>query len=461
MKYQDFLKKKKITVIPSGFNVSHEDLNHKLFDFQKDMVKWAVKKGKAALFTGCGTRKSAMQLKWARLVHEHTEGNVLILAPLAVSFQTVREGKKFGINVNICRTQRDVKEGINITNYEMLKHFDANSFAGVILDESSILKDFASKTRNAIIDTFRETPYKLACTATPAPNDYMELGNHSEFLGVMTRTEMLSMFFTHDGGNTSKWRLKKHAVKDFWEWVASWAVMMEQPSDLGYHNNGFVLPPLNVHQITVKTLQNSTSLFTTEAQTLLERQRARKETINDRVAKCAELINGSNEPWIIWCNLNEESEKLVRAIDGAVEIRGSHSPEYKEQKMLEFTEGRILRLVSKPSIAGHGMNWQHCSNIAFVGLSDSFEEYYQAIRRCWRFGQTKPVNVYIITSEAEGTVVANVQRKEREFKEMLKGMIAATSEISKANIRNTARLEDSYNPQVTMVLPEWLRKEVG
>jgi DNA modification methylase/superfamily II DNA or RNA helicase len=433
MDYSEFLKTKQLTIKASGITVSIEQINNQLFDFQKDIVRWALAKGKAAIFAGTGLGKTGMQLEWAN----HIPGDVLILAPLAVSQQTVREGEKFGIKVNMARSQADVRPGINITNYEMLHKFDTSKFSGIVLDESSILKSFTGKVRNQIIDAFVFTPYKLACTATPAPNDHMELGNHAEFLGTMTRTEMLAMFFVHDGGQTSKWRLKKHATENYWQWVASWAVMLGKPSDLAYEDGDFKLPPLNIEQVTIQT-------GLPEANTLTERRQARKSSIDHRVAACADLVNNSDEPWIVWCGLNEESVRLAKAINGAVEITGSDKPEKKERAMLDFSNGRIQKIITKPSIAGFGMNWQHCSKMAFVGLSDSFEEYFQAVRRCWRFGQDNQVDVYVITSDAEGAVVANIKRKEDDFAAMLSGMIAATQEITKENIRSTTRDESIY-----------------
>jgi hypothetical protein len=342
----------------------------------------------------------------------------------------------------------------------MLEHFDLNKFTGIVLDESSILKSYDGAFRNLIIESFKTTPYKLACTATPAPNDYMELGNHSEFLGVMSRTEMLSMFFVHDGGDTSKWRLKGHAIKRFWEWVASWAVMLQKPSDLGYSDKGFELPPLNIHQVTINIDKpNTGGLFAVEALTLQERQTARRETAGERAAACAEIVNQSDESWINWCNLNSESELLTKLITKSVEIRGSDSPDKKEQVAKDFISGLVKKLNSKPSIFGFGMNWQHCYNVSFVGLSDSFEEWYQAIRRCWRFGQEYPVNVFVIVAETEGAVVANIRRKEADFERMLSEMVAATQEITKANIKATKRDTTEYNPQVEMIIPEWLREE--
>lgn len=452
MDYQNFLREKQIKIVATGIEVSKKDINNSLFDFQKDIVRWALAKGKAAIFAGTGLGKTAMQLEWAR----HIPGDVLILAPLAVSSQTVREGKKFNISVNYCKDDTDIKQGINITNYERLEKFDLSRFTGIVLDESSILKAQTGKTRTAIIELCEHIPYKLACTATPAPNDHMELGNHAEFLGVMKSTEMLSTFFVHDGGDTSKWRLKGHAVKKFWEWVASWAVMLTNPSDLGYENSKFELPPLNINQHTVKTNNTMGTLFTVEALTLKERQAARRNSIEERAQKCAELVNNSAEQWLVWCNLNSEADALKKAIPDAVEVRGSDSPEHKEQSAIDFANGKIRILISKPSIFGFGLNWQNCRNMAFVGLSDSFEEYYQAVRRCWRFGQTKSVNVHVITADTEGAVVENIKRKERDFNVMLSGMISATQEITKQNITGTVRQTDEYNPQKQMKLPEWL-----
>lgn len=452
MDYQDFLESKKIIVTSGGLDAPLTSINSLLFDFQRDIVRWALAKGKAAIFAGTGLGKTGMQLEWANQVHRHTFGDVLILAPLAVSQQTVKEGQKFGIRVNLCRSQKDVKPGLNITNYEMLHKFDPDKFTGIVLDESSILKSFTGKVRNQIIEMFQSTPYKLACTATPAPNDHMELCNHAEFLGVMTRVEMLAMFFVHDGGNTSKWRLKGHAKEDFWVWVASWAVMLSKPSDLGYEDGGFNLPPLNIKHVTVL-------MDGTHAKTLTERRKARKESIEDRVAICAEIINQSTDTWLVWCGLNAESKMLKNAIQGAVEITGSHKSKYKEDNMNAFSDGEIRVLVTKPKICGFGMNWQHCNKMAFVGLSDSFEEYYQAVRRCWRFGQEKPVDVYVITAETEGAVVANIKRKEDEFATMLSGMISATQEITKENIQSTIRESEEYKAKDMIIIPEWLRSE--
>lgn len=452
MNYQKFLENKKITVTPCGLNVPRNEINTKLFDFQRDVVKWALIKGKAAVFAGTGLGKTGIQLEWSDQIHKKTGGDVLILTPLAVAQQTIKEGQKFNIAVNLCRSQENVKPGINITNYEMLHKFEPDKFIAIVLDESSILKSFTGKVRTQIIEMFQYTPYKLACTATPAPNDHMELCNHAEFLGVMTRTEMLATFFVHDGGKTSQWRLKNHAREDFWTWVASWAVMLSKPSDLGYEDGNFLLPPLNINHVTVLAEGP-------KAKTMSERREARKNSIEDRAALCAAMVNQSSDYWIIWCGLNAESELLSKAIFDAVEITGSNRPEYKEKAMNNFSEGEIRILVTKPSIAGWGMNWQHCNKMAFVGLSDSFEEYFQAVRRCWRFGQEKQVDVYVITAETEGAVVENIKRKEQEFETMLSGMIAATQEITKENLQNTNREITEYKAEKHLIIPTWLRSE--
>jgi superfamily II DNA or RNA helicase len=440
MSYSEFLKSKAVIDQPSGF--TPRVLNSGLFPFQSDIVKWALRRGRAAIFADTGLGKTLMQLVWAEKVAKKTRGNVLILAPLAVSTQTVREGERFGIDASYCRSQDDVASGITITNYEMLHAFDPGKFQGIVLDESSILKAYDGKTRTRIIEAFSDTPYRLACTATPAPNDFMELGNHAEFLGAMTRSEMLAMFFINDGSTTQAWRLKGHAQRDFWKWLCSWAVMIRKPSDLGYDDDGFILPPLRVCEVVVDVPADRAlpgMLFPMDAVTLRERQEERRQSTPERAATCAKLVNRSDDPWIVWCNLNTESEQVAAAIPGAVEVRGSHKHEFKEQAMLGFAAGEFRVLVTKPSIAGFGMNWQHCNNVAFLGLSDSWESYYQAVRRCWRFGQKKPVDCHIITASTEGAVVRNIKRKEEAAETMATEMITHTQDITKNNIKGTVR----------------------
>ena len=454
--YDEFLASKRIGFVPSGFDADMTVSSPMLMPYQSDIVSWACKRGRSAIFARYGTGKTAMQLEWAHQVHVQTGGDVLIMAPLAVAQQTKREGDKFGIPVTVCRSQADMQPGINVTNYEMLPHFETCELAGVVLDESSIMKHQDSKTRGMLIERFAQTPYKLCCTATPAPNDHMELGGHSEFLGIMSRTEMLSTFFVHDGGDTSAWRLKGHAEKEFWAWVCSWAVMLRTPSDLGYSNEGFDLPPLTYHQIevTVEHQDQAPSgaqmyLMPVEALTLVDRRNARKISMVDRVAKAAELINADSEQWIVWCNLNSESEALTKAIPGAVEVTGSDSAEHKIQAMLDFTEGRARVVVTKPSIWGFGLNLQNCHLEAFVGLSDSFEEIDQAVHRCHRYGQDKPVDVFIITSELEGAVVRNVDRKRKDHERMTDNMIEQMKDLNTANIHGLGQQTDTYNTNVT------------
>lgn len=421
-----------------------------MFGFQRDITRWALAKGRAAVFSDCGTGKTLIELEFAHQVCKHTGGKALIVAPLAVVEQTKREGEKFGISAKVCASQEDVVVGINITNYEKLEHFVANEFDCIILDESSILKSFTGKIRTQIIQMFARTPYKLACTATPAPNDYMELGNHSEFLGVMTRPEMLAMFFVHDGGQTSKWRLKGHAQDLYWQWMASWAVFMDKPGTLGYDNTGYDLPELNIEEIIVDGDEP-----VLEALTLTQRRDARRDSLDDRCKAAAKLVNESDEQWVVWCDLNAESEMLHNLIPDSVEVRGSDKPEKKCSAILDFADSKIRCLVTKGSIYGFGVNMQHCRNMIFVGLSDSYEQYYQAVRRCWRFGQDKPVNVYIIISKNEGCVKANIERKELESEHMKNEMVKYTKDITKKELKKTCRLSTPYEAYKEMKLPRW------
>ncbi len=399
------------------------------------------------------THNTIQQLEWARLVG----GDVLIAAPLAVSEQTRNEGERFGICVNICETDSDVKPGINITNYEKIHKFDTKRFKGVVLDESSRLKNFASKTRNQLMDAFSETQYKLCCSATPAPNDYTEIGNHSEFLGIMSRTEMLAMFMAHDSANTQKWRIKGHAQNEFWKWLCQWAVMIRKPSDIGFKNNGFDLPDLTIHEHVIKCCKpDNGKLFVEEANGLTERRNARRSTIKERCSAAIDLANNSSEPWLIWCGLNDESSILAAGIPDSVEVKGSDSNEIKTDRLIGFSNGKYRVMVTKGKIAGWGMNWQHCKNMAFVGLSDSYEEYYQEVRRCWRFGQNMPVDAHIITAETEGGVVANIKRKEADANRMAEEMVRHMSDISKINIVGTSRQSTGYNPTKKMEKPKWM-----
>lgn len=463
MDYYEFLRQKRRVAKSSGFDYHAEDMCPMLFDWQKDIVRWAIKKGKAALFEDCGAGKSVQFLEWSKAVVEYTGKPVLVLSPLAVAEQTKREADKFGYcNVKVVRQQSDVILGTNITNYEILEHFDPSVFGGVVADESSILKCFTGKTRTQIIEMFADTPYKLSCTATPAPNDFMELGNQAEFLNVMSRTEMLATYFIHDGGDTSKWRLKGHAQDAFWEWLASWAVVLTNPRDLGYDGTGYDLPEMRTIEHVVKYETNivdgNYSLFAGVAKTLNERRDARRCSLVERCMVAADLVREkSNEQWLVWCDLNAEADELKRVIPDAVEVRGTDTPEYKAEMLNGFTTGDVHTLISKPSIAGWGLNWQNCHNMIFVGLSDSYELLYQAIRRCWRFGQKETVNVHIITSEAEGSVKANIDRKEKQAAKMTSEMVKHTKDILEQEIRGTERISILYDPKVEMAVPDWLK----
>jgi hypothetical protein len=444
MTYQDFLDQKSTACPAVGFDP--DEFTAPLFPFQRDIVTMACRVGRFCIWADCGMGKTAMQLEWAHQVHQHTGGDVLVLAPLAVAHQTVREGAKFGIPCAFAATQSDVRRGITITNYEKLSHFEPAAFDGVVLDESSILKAYTGKIRNQIIESFAQTPFRLACSATPAPNDHMELGNHAEFIGVMTRTEMLAMFFVHDGGDTAKWRIKGHAKSKFWEWVCSWAVTIRKPSDLGYDDGNFILPPLDIKDCTVETPREAMAddagqmaLFAMEARTLSDQRHVRKSSLQMRVNAAAELANASTEQWLIWCDLNDESKALTAAIDGAVEVSGSDGDDHKRQAAIDFQDGKIRALVSKPSIFGFGLNFQGCHNVAFVGLSHSYEAFYQAIRRCWRYGQEHPVNAHIIYDVGEGRVIENIRRKESDSIAMAESMVTIMKQTTMEQLKKIQR----------------------
>lgn len=457
MNYQDFLKTKEIAAKPSGFDVEKSELNRNMFDFQKDLCKWALKKGKSAILIGCGCGKTIIQLEWAHKVHEQTDMPVLILAPLSVVNQTANEAEKFDIEtVHICRSQKDVKNGLNITNYEMIEHFDASAFSGIVLDESSILKSFTSKTTTRLTELFYKTPYKLLCSATIAPNDYTEIGTTCEFLGIMSRTEMLATYFVHDGGKTSDWRLKRSGKKKFWEWMASWAVCFNNPNELGYEIDGYDLPDLNIQTILTKSEIGDYEMFVRAAETLQERREARKESIEDRTDRAAYLVSQTeDDTWLCWVDYNDESAILARKCRDCREVKGSDEPEYKAQASIDFANMDIHCLVSKPSIFGFGSNFQSCHNMIFCGLSDSYERFYQAVRRCWRFGQEHEVNVYIILSEKEVNILENIKKKQAYMDEMQREMTALMREVTISEIKHTTRITDDYIPEKEMRIPAW------
>lgn len=453
--YEDFLTSKAVTIADSGFDP--HDLNDNLFDFQKDIVAWALRKGKAALFEDTGLGKTIQQLAWADAVAKHENGRVLILAPLAVSKQTAKEAKKFGIRCTLCESDDDVQDGVNITNYEKLHHFNTDQFCGIVLDESSILKSYSGKTTMDLIERFKFTKYKLACTATPSPNDFTELGNHAEFLNVMTMNEMLAMYFINDASNGNGWRLKGHSAGDFFKWIAEWAVMIKSPADLGFDEEKYKLPPLRMHSIVVESPAPIDQLFALPAETLQERRQARKDSMNIRVETAKQIAEeNSDTQCLVWCNYNDESEALKKAIYDAYEIKGSDTPEHKENGMIGFADGTVRCLVSKPSICGFGMNWQNCHVMIFCGLSDSYEQFYQAIRRCYRFGQNMPVEVYVITSEAEANVLNNIRAKQDRHELMSKEMLKTINKVTKEVLYSLKFEHSTYKPHEQMKVPKWV-----
>lgn len=440
MDYKQFLESKKQNIELGGFDVDEKDLNKHLFDFQRHIVKTAIRKGKYAIFADCGLGKTLMQLEWANQISKHEEKPVLILAPLAVSGQTINEGSKFGIDVV---KYGDVGGGlIMISNYEQLENIDINQFCGVVLDESSILKNFEGKTKNDVIDKFQGFKYKLACTATPSPNDPMELGNHSEFLNVMSRNECLAMYFVHDGGETAKWRLKGHCEQLFWDWVSSWAVMLSKPSDIGFNAEGYNLPPLNLIEKQVKTeSRDNGMLFNEVAISATNFNQELRVTKIERLSQVIDIVNSSSENFLIWVKQNEEGEYLRKMIPDAVEVKGSDSPEYKEEKLIGFAKNEYRVLITKTKIAQFGLNYQNCRNQIFASLDFSFEGLYQAIRRSYRFGQKNEVNIYLVTTDTMQNVIESINRKQKQFEEMQKAMTIAVNKNINSQKKNKMQRE--------------------
>lgn len=444
MNYEDFVKSKRRIEVATGH--TPRDLNEHLFDFQHAIVSWAVRRGRAAIFADTGLGKTLMQLAWADEVASHTNGIVVVLAPLAVSEQTIEQGRTFGIEVKrIPAGESPNGPGIWITNYERINAIDFASLNGIVLDESSILKSHDGKTRTAIIDACQSIPYRLSCTATPSPNDFEELGNQCEFLGVMTRTEMLATYFINDAGDTGTWILKGWGQSRFWEWMGTWAVVLRSPADLGFDGSRYDLPALTYHEHVVQTEALGDELFSRPAQTMLERRKAQRDSIDARCAALAEIVNAEpNEPWLIWCHLNDEADLIKSMIPGCVNVQGSDSPESKTKNLLGFAHGEVQFLASKPRIAGYGMNWQHCARVAFVGLDDSFEKFYQAVRRCYRFGQKREVQVHIFTAENEGQILQNIKRKEVLHHEMSANMIEHMRDIMNKELAGQENIVDEY-----------------
>jgi DNA modification methylase len=445
--YNDFLKGKQLVVESTGFEVAPEDINPMLFPFQNDLTRWAIRKGKSAIFADTGLGKTFMQLEWARLVNAHTGGRVLIVAPLSVAEQTIAEGGRLGIEVHHARNGgMDELQAINITNYEQIHKIDASMFESVVLDESSILKSLTGKIRKLLTEMFAEMPYRLCCTATPAPNDIAEIANHAEFLGVMSNAEMRAQFFIHDSSNSRGWRLKGWAKKGpFYRWMASWGMSIKRPSDLGYDDDGFILPELIVTPLEFASdFKRPDQLFFTGLKGIQDRNEVRRQVTPERIDIIAKMTNASDEQFIIWHNLNPEGEDLRRAIPDSVLVEGRQKADEKLAGIMAFLSGEARVLITKPKIAGFGMNFQHCSNVVYCGMSDSWEAYYQSIRRCYRFGQENPVNVTIVLADVERQIFDNVMAKEAQALEMSNNLIEHISQYERQEIMNTESQDWDY-----------------
>lgn len=463
--YESLLERKRVSFTPRGFDTI-PDLNPGLFPHQRAVVEFCLRAGCAAMFLDTGLGKSFGALEWGRIVVERTGKPVLMLAPLAVGPQHEREAARFGIDAKYVRSGDEIDGArIYITNYERLDNFIAAKFSGVILDESSVLKSFSGATTKKLIATFANTPYRLCCTATPAPNDHTELGTHAEFLGVMRRDEMLPRWFIHDSADTGTWRIKGHAVSDFWRWVASWARCVSLPSDLGFDDTGYVLPPITVTEHMVEAdrtvdpgeetkgkLAGQQRLFRlpdTSATAIHKEKRLTVEGRADLVAGC--IDSDPEEPWIVWCDTDYEADAVLARMPGAEEVRGSMQLAVKEARLDAFSRGDLRILVTKPSIAGYGLNWQHCARMAFAGLSFSYENYYQAIRRCWRFGQKREVEVHIAMADTEAAIKRVIDRKAGDHAAMKREMQIAMREAHQSHQRKSA-----YTPNREAGLPAWL-----
>lgn len=454
MKYEEFLNGKLHTKNDYGFKPVW--LPDTLYDFQKALVEWSCMKGRAAIFADCGLGKTAMQLTWAENVTRKTNGRVLVLTPLAVAFQTVNEGAKFGIEVVHRRNGIEANDKIVVTNYERLQHFDCNDFDGVVCDESSILKNFDGEIKKQITDFMRKRPYRLLCTATAAPNDYIELGTSSEALGDLGAQDMLNKFFKKTESTTTArqehmsgfFRLRPHAERDFWRWICSWARAIRKPSDIGYDDSGYSLPPLEVRQHTVKASQPIAGyLFDLPAVGLAEQRSDLRRTMQERCEMAAQVTNAHNKPALVWCNLNEEGKTLESLIDGAVEVSGNDTEEHKEKTFSGFISGEIRVLITKPTIGGFGLNFQHCANQTYFP-SHSYEQYYQSVRRCWRFGQKNKVVVDMITTDGQESVLANLQRKSEAADKMFDNLVLMMQNELKIERKNTLTKKEK--------VPSWL-----
>lgn len=454
MNYQEFLKKKEMTQQSCGFDATEMVMPEKIKPFQRACVLWALKRGRAALFADTGLGKTLMQLTWAKLVSEYTGRSVIVVAPLCVAQQSVREGAKFGITAKYVRDQESVTDaGIYICNYEMLQHFNPKKFSGIVLDESSILKGVMGKMRKMITEFARSIDYRLSCTATPSPNDHMELGTQSEFLGVMNHVEMLATYFVHDGAETSKWRLKGHGRAKFWEWVSTWALIIRTPGDIGFDDESYILPELKIIEHVIATTDEN-QLFVEVATGMKDRLKARRESINVRAEYAANLM----KDWdygVAWCNLNDEADLMESLLDGSVNVHGSMDFDKKEKTLLEFSDGVLSKLITKGKIAGFGMNWQHCNKTCFVGINDSFESFYQSIRRFWRYLQQRVVEAHVVITDKELLVLENIKRKQRDHEQMVNEVVAITKMRAIEEIHGFKANKAEYNPAKKMIKPKF------
>lgn len=452
--YDDFLATKAVSVPMRGLDAVPELAGH-LFGFQRDCVDFLLRAGSGGLFLDTGLGKTACELEWCRHAANATNGRALILTPLAVARQIEAEGKRWGYTIRVIREQDDAGEGINVCNYDRLDRLAPEAFGAVALDESSVLKSFNGKTTRRLIEAFAGHRFRLAATATPAPNDHMEIGQHAEFLGVMPASEMLMRWFINDTSQASQhWRLKGHAVEPFWDWMASWSRMAERPSDLGHDDAGFILDPFTVfrHRVDGNGPKIGDGLFGAMEVSATDMHRIKRETADARAARVAELV-GDGESWLIWCDTDYEADALMaRLPSDAVEVRGSHSVEKKEAGLAAFIDGSARILVSKPSICGFGMNFQHCARVAFVGRTFSYESWYQAVRRCWRFGQTRRVEVHLIVAEGEDAIGRVIDRKADDHDAMKQAMRGAM----RRDRGRSATLKNAYRPTHEGRLPAWL-----
>jgi hypothetical protein len=453
MDYREFLQNKTISDSPSGFDIDEGSLNPMLFDFQKAIVKWALRQGRAAIFADCGLGKTPMQLEWAQKIAERENGKILIITPLAVSHQTIREGAKFGIECK--RSARGEMNGckISVTNYERLHYFNPHDFVAVVCDESSAIKNFEGKRKKIITDFMRKTKYRLLCTATAAPNDFIELGTSSEALGYLGRMDMLGTFFKNDENSlhpiwwVARWRFKAHAEEHFWRWVCSWARAIRKPSDIGFDDSAFTLPELNVRELLCDATEPLPGeLFVKKALTLDEQRKERRITLPQRCAMIADIVK-HDRPALVWCHLNSEADLLEKLIPDGKQIKGGDTDEQKEETFLNFIDGKLRVLITKPKIGAFGLNLQHCSHVTFFP-SHSFEQYYQGVRRCWRFGQQNVVDVDIVTTPGEMGVLQNLQRKAKAADEMFTRLVEFMSNELKIN------REDKHTNE--MEIPSWL-----